>query len=816
MIQSSETKDKPDGSLSSKYEGPEGVVNRWLKEIAIVQENRKQKAFEKHGERIMKKYINALDVDTFSESGLTKTGRVMFNVLWSNVQVLEPALYSRMPKVVAQRISKDSDPVGRLAAEIAEDATQYNLNMQQDQFNYVMSQCVQDRLLPGRGQVWLEYKAEFEEATDENGEIIVDEAGAPIKAPKPNSEKVTARHVYYTDYLESLSRSQYDMRWRAVRIYLNRSQCISEFGEEIGKAIKLGGGVQNRKGKDNDDAEFLKQAEVWVIYEWSSKQVLWISEGYMQGPLKQLKDPYKLKDFWCCPIPLCATTTTDSTYPTADYIIYEGLADELNYVTKRLKAIVDCVRLVGVASSTFMAKLKNITSLADGALWPVDNWVGFAEKGGIKGLIDWLPFEQCVSAIPVLTEYQANLKAQIDEITSMPDIVRGSSDPNDPVYTQQQKSHWTVIKLTKKQQDVQRFVREIVSKMAELIFEPGLFSDETIALMSGIGLKSPEKQQMFGEALQLLRDDRMRTFRVSIETDSTIAIDEEESMARWMNYLSAIKDIVGEVQNISQFRPELMKPIIQSAVSAVRTLRTGRAVEGAWETAFDEIEANDKAAAEAAAQNPPPPDYEMMKLENEAQKTQTQAQVAQQDAEIKMQQAQMDMQETQFKLQAEAAQSQFDQWLEGQKLELESMKVQGDLQIKQQANEIAAQQVMSRDEIDKIAQNIEMFRVEFDKQLEQKRLELDAFTSQLEMKEKIMEENRLKSEQLFEALRIDQKEREIESAKREVEKTATKDVAPSPPVIHIHNGGGAKQIVMKRDKDGSLVGSSKSVEAEDD
>jgi hypothetical protein len=708
------------------YNGPAAVVKRWLKELTLVQEARRQKAFEAIGERIVQKFRNAQAVDNYSSTGRAG-GKVMFNVLWSNTQVLEPALYSRMPKPVVERTFKDSDPMGRLAAEVAERALTYQLQRQQERFNYVMRAVVQDRLLPGRGQACVHYKADFEDATDENGEPIVDEeTGEAIRKPKPNSERAEVNYIHWQDYLESTARTQYEVRWRAYRIYMTRSELIKEFGSDVGGRVELSVAKGGKRKKSEEEQEFLQQAEIWVVYDFPSKQVLWICEGYQEGPLKQLENPLGLREFWNCPLPLVATTTTDSTYPTPDYVIYEGLADELDYVTKRIKAITECIRLVGVTAAAFAEKLTNITSLPDGKLQPMENFPMFQDKGGLRGVIDWVPFDQCVNALPVLTGYQQSLKAQVDEITSMPDIVRGSSDPNDPVYTQQQKSHWTVIKLVRKQQDVQRFCAELVAKMAEITFEPGLFSDETIALMAGVAQMTPEKQAMFPEALALLRDDRLATFRVSIETDSTIAIDEEQAMSRWMQYLQGLREIVGNVEAVSQYRPELMGPMVESALSAVRQLRTGRSVEGAWEKAFDQIEEADKAARENPP--PPPPDYEAMKAENESAKTQV---------------AQMQAQTEAAKLQIEQMNAEFTQWEKSQRLQLETMKLEGELALKAQANEIAAGQAISRAEIDKLSTEIKAFSERFKHAIASEELQFKKESKSVEMAEKIMEEQRL-------------------------------------------------------------------------
>lgn len=726
-----------------EYKGDSGLVQRWIDEISLVENSNEQQSFEKHGERIQKKYKNAQLVGNYNPQ---TPARVTFNVLWSNCQVLEPALYSRMPKVVAERIFKDHDPIGRFAAKIAERATQFNVTTQQDKFNYNVSMCVQDRLLVGRGTGWLVYKADFEDETDQEGNALVNESGQPVQRIKPNSEKVEFVHLNYCDYLESKARTQYEIRWRTRVMYYTHQEAVDEFGEEVAKGLNYASNPYEKKKKDQNDPDFLQQARVYQVYDLDSKQVLFVSPGYSEKPLKKAKDPLKLKDFWCSPIPLLATCTSDSTYPTPDFIIYESLADELNFVAQRLNAMTDCIRLVGLVAQQHNKDIKEMLRMDDGELKPLQNYMAFAEKGGLAAMVNWLPFENAANAIPILEQRFFNLKSMIDEITSMPDIIRGSSDPNDPVYSQQQKSHWTVIKLIKKQQDVQRFCREIVSKMGEIIFEPGFFSDETIWLMAGVAQMAPEEQEMFYPALQLLRDDRLRTFRIDIETDSTIAMNEQEAMESWAKYLEGLNFIFQNVQAISQFRPELTKPMLESAMGAIRQLRTGRSVEQAWEKAMDEIEEGQK----QAAMEPPPPDPAMMKAQVDQQKVMQEGQKAQAEFQLKQQEMQYEMQKCEF-----------EKWEKSQRLSLDSMKINGELQLKQQANEITAGKEMGRAEIDKIFADLEGFKTQLKQssenyklQLETARLEFEKQAKILEMQEKLMEEKRLNRQDNIEEMRI--------------------------------------------------------------
>jgi hypothetical protein len=751
-----------------KYKGDSGLVLKWLKEIELVKNSKAQKAFEKTGEKILKIYKNHAEKSDDPES----PSKVMFNVLWSNVQVLCPSLYSRMPKIVVERRFKDSDPVGRLAAQVAERCTSFNLATQQDRFNYAVKAAVMERLLPGRGQVWVRYDAQFSPQVDENGEDCCDEDGTVIKQLEPNSERVVIDPLNWMDYFESPARNQYEVRWRSKRAFMTRQKLVERFGD-IGKKVDLshspGGTTKNKKLSD-EEAEFLLQAEVFEIWCSETKKVYWVSEGYKEGCLDVQEDTLRLKDFYPCPLPLLATTTTDSTYPTPDYRIYERLADELDYVTKRISSLVECIRFVGATAASFNEDVKNVLKLQDGELWPIQNWATWAEKGGFGGAMDWLPFDKCVAAIQPLMQYQEKLLIQIHEITGIPDIVRGASDPTETLGAQQQKAHWTVVKIAEKQGEVQRFCREIIAKMAEIIFEPGLFSDETIWLMAGGAQMPPEDQQLFQNALELLRSDRLRTFRVDIETDSTIAVDEDQDKKARMEYLGAINQVLGNIQNVMQFRPELVSPMIESALFATRAFRTGRPLEGAWEQALQQVEDNDAMAAQNPP--PPPPDYEGQKLAIQSQELQLKGQELEMKNEI-----------------------------EGQKLQIEWAKVSD----KQQAAMMDAQ--------------IEQVKQQFSQFVESQRLELEKYQSQMTLAEKLQEERRLAAENQIEGMKLQLEAAKLRGEAKESSNGnghgggATLNLKTNHPIV-MAPPRKRRIIKMQRGPQGELVG--ESVELDED
>ena len=88
-----------------------------------------------------------------------------FNIFWSNVQTLKPAIFSKVPMPEVSRRYNDADPVSRCASTILERALDYEIK-QYDDFIQSISHVVDDRLLCGRGIAWLRYEPIIEQVRD--------------------------------------------------------------------------------------------------------------------------------------------------------------------------------------------------------------------------------------------------------------------------------------------------------------------------------------------------------------------------------------------------------------------------------------------------------------------------------------------------------------------------------------------------------------------------------------------------------------------------------------------------------------------------
>lgn len=742
------------------------IAERWIKKINKVKDSNEHKSFVTTGQKIVKIYKNSSAL--LQSLAETAHSRIMFNILWSNVQILAPTLFSRLPKIVVQRRFKDADPVARVASLTAERATSYMMLCKQDEFYHAVKSAVLDSLLPGRGTTWVRYEAEFGQAEDSGEEQI-----------SPYSEKVCLDYVFWEDYFESRSRNPYEVDWKARRLYLSYEEMKRRFGEEIAKDCKESVDEEEQRDySDADDENTPSGYEIFEIWCKASKKVYWIALNYSTRPLDIREDPLKLDGFFPSPIPLVATTTNESTYPTPDYRIYEKLASELDYATKRIHAMVDTIRLVGATAAQFNQDIKSMLSLTDGQLWPIENWSNFVEKGALRGSIDWLPFDQAVNALPALINYKQMLLSDIHEVTGIPDIARGVSDPSETAAAQQQKSRWTSVKISQRQEAVQRFCREIASSFCQIIFEPGLFSDETIALIAGVQQMTPDDQQLFPQALQLLRDDKLRTFRIDIETDSTIAMDESIEQEARMRYVEIVNQLVA---SSTQARPEMMSAALESAMFAVRAFRSGKAVEGSWQRAIDLFEQQQK----EAAQNPqqPPPDPAIIQAQAYAQDIQAKNELKQLEMQNHIQelqgQQQIDMQKLQFQaqeLQQKATEAQMRYDVDMQRLQLESQKA------------------MSKAQLDEMSQQLDQWKTQFMAEVEKRYADIEQYKVVLSEKEKLIEEARLQQQRI-----VDQVSLMADKA------------PPSAPTVNIVNASGPREVVLRRTPDGSLVGLTKEV-----
>lgn len=626
-------------------------ASRWLSELQLAK--REDERWLKRGKKIVKRYRD-------ERQGWSDANK-KYNILWANIQTMLPALYGKTPRADVQRRFKDQDPVGRTAAQILERALQYEIDHYGD-FDSAVKSAVLDRLLPGRGTVWVRFETkeqEIPEQVEEQQEMQAEAAGLP-EPQEYEYECTPVDYVFWEDFRYSPARCWDEVTWVARRVYMTREEGMKRFGDSF-KDVPLtnepiGLDEMKKQGIEVAGAEDMKKAVVWEIWHKPSECVYWIAEGW-QSVLDKKEDPYGLDGFWPCPRPLFATQTTDTLVPVPDYALYQDQAEELDKVTQRIAMLVEAVKVVGVYDASMTGVQRMLSEGVNNTMIPVDNWAAFAEKGGVKGTIDWLPLDMVLMALRECYQAREQTKQVIYEITGLSDIIRGASMASETATAQQIKSQYASLRLRRLQTDVAQFASEILRIKAQIMCD--LYRPETLIQMSGI--MGTMDGQYAEQAIQLLKSEPSRGFRIEVASDSLVEMDEISEKQSRMEFLQAAGSFLQQAMPAAQQAPEMAPLLGEMLLYGIRSFKGARAIEAAFDTAVAKM-------SQPKEPQPPQPNPEEIKAQAEMKKQQLQMQADQGRAQVEMQLEQF---KQQAETQREMMRLQHEKELEAMRLDAE-------------------------------------------------------------------------------------------------------------------------------------------------
>ncbi len=768
----------PVTSVKDLAKGPQGEALRWLTEIKLFE--RESKTFSERCEKIVRRYRNG-SVKDIADTSEGSVGR-RFNMLWANIQTLQPTIFSKAPKADVQRRNKDKDPVGRMAAEIAERVLDYFID--REAYMQAIKNARDDFLIVGQGIHWhryvphfrdVEYRVDVPEVQGEGPQITntadsESEGGEEGEAPAPQEgetvqsdergqfvmrqgqeidfEEVVTDYVNWKDF----GRSPGARTWAEVgavwrKTYLTRDELVSRFGKEKGEAVALDY-APPKSDNDSNNKTVERKATIYEIADKCTKEFIWVARDYSGDVLDRRPDPLKLTEFFPCQPPLFANLTTNTLLPVPDYLQYQDQADEMDVLTEKIYKIMEAIRVRGLYAGNLPELSKLLADSGDLDFTPVDQSVMAMLNGDISKSVWIWPLDVLVAALDQLIMARDKVKQDSYEITGISDIVRGASDPRETLGAQQIKTQTGSIRIRDRQQDMARFIRDglridfdivvnhfqtdTIARIADIKSIPeaafiqgpdGVWRDpkEIAAMMQppqpmpGISGSSPVPPQAgaasqtpaapqagapaapvppppmppmpqgptLGEAaIALLKDTSERRFRIDIETDSTIEVDQAQEKADRTEFITAVSSFVQSWAPVLQMTPQLGPLAGELLMFAVRGFKAGSQLEGVIEAAMEDLQ--------RAAKNPPPPapDPAMVKAEADAKAKQQDAQIKQQQAQAAMAndaavaqregaqaqaQMQMDQQRHAMEMAAEAQRAQVDKMLQAMELQREQI-----------------------------------------------------------------------------------------------------------------------------------------------
>jgi len=613
----------------------------------------------------VKKLVKRYRDDTRGSGG-NETAK--FNILWSNVQTLIPAVYAKLPKADVSRRFGDNDPVGRVAAQLVERAIDFEIEHYPD-FRSTMKYDVEDRFLGGRGTAWVRYEPHVAPIGVEDDGVSITSAieqgeGAPPPLEEIEYERAPVDYVHWKDFGHSQGRTWEEVGqvWRWV--YMTREALVERFGEEMARQIPTDQGPETLNAYRDSKRQY-NLAKICELWDKETLKVYWLSKG-MSHFIDVRDDPLNFEGFFPCPKPLYATTTSDNLVPVPDFVLYQDQAMELDILSDRIDGLVKALRVRGVYDASQPALQRLMTEGDNNALIPVDKWAAFSEKGGLKGSVDLLPLDTIAQALIQCYQARADIKGQIYEITGISDIIRGQSAASETATAQQIKGQYAGLRLRSMQEDVALFATEVIRLKAQVMCMR--YQPQTILAYSAAEQMSDADKALIPQALQLIRDKPLRNFRIDIAADSLVQIDEVQEKQDRLQFMQAFGGFLQQALPVGQASPELVPVMMDLLKYGVQAFKAARPLEGTIDAATEQL----KQMAAQPRENPAAQQAQM-----EAQAEQAKSQMLMQIEQAKLQQS----------AQVEALKAQNDQ-------QLEQMKQQFEAQLAQQ--KIAAEQQMAK------------------------------------------------------------------------------------------------------------------------
>ena len=675
---------------------------------ALIQQYDKGAAtWQRRGKRIIERYL-----DKRSDG---QVNRLKYNILWSNIENLKPAIYAQTPKAEVERRFLDKDPIGRCASDALERVINYYLHT--TPFGSVMRQTRLDYLLVGRGVPWVRYVPTFKQAgIAGDGQITEDiEPGDSEPLEEIDYEEVTADYVHWKDFGHNVARTWEEVFcvWRMV--YLTREQMKGR-GFADWNSVPLDHCDKELKELPGDEG---KKATIYEIWDKNTRKAYWIAKSWPKY-MDVRDDPLQLDKFFPCSEPMYATLSNDSLIPVPDYAEYQDQAQELDDLTNRIGLMQKAVKAAGVYDASQKELGRLLSEGVENKLIPVDSWAAMAEKGGLKNSVELLPMQEIAQTLLILYETREKVLSDLYQITGLSDLIRGDTKASETATAQQIKSNFINLRLSEKQREMQRLARNTIEIMGNIIARH--FTLDTIKRVSGLqlfteaekqqiqlqqqmaamhsapqgapqsppggpspqapqaaGVESPQStlppeiqerlsQPSWEQVYALLQDNPDRCFRISIETDSTIEADEQQQQQEATQFVEAIGGFLQQAEQAAG-NPDMAVFHAEMLSWACRRFPISRDLQASIDTLTEKL------AKQAANPPAPKPDPEMLKVQQDGQIKQAELQQDQQRTQAEMQ---LEAMKTHMAQQAEEAKAQREQQMEAFRAHLEDMRARQD------------------------------------------------------------------------------------------------------------------------------------------
>lgn len=554
------------------------------------------------------------------------------DLFWASSEVLKPAVLARPPVPAISPMFKDGGPTKATTAEVLERAAMSTFK--RTGIGDVMEHVRDDLLFAGRGVMWLRYETD-------------------------DGKRVCVEHLDRKDFLHEPARKWSEVGWVAGGFWLTEDEIRKRFtkltDEQIGQ-IKF---IEHRDAdKRYEQRAMSAKARIWEVWHRANGRVYWVTEG-LDVYLDDDKPHLTLEGFFPCPRPAYGTLQRRSLIPVPDYERYATHFAKINTLTARIYLLLDQVRMKGLipGGGDVADAIEQVLRSDDDSIVIQVPGAAMIENGA-GGLVAWLPLDMVATAIQGLIEARRQLIDDFYQLSGISDIMRGATEAEETLGAQQMKAQYGSVRVRCKIDEMQRIAADAVKIASEIIAEH--FDGKTLLAMAQMDLptraevkarikeietaaekelkalgdqaeqmaaQQPDadpaqaqammqqaQQQIVGkyaamleeaenlvpidDVMDLLRDDKARSFAFEIETDSTILTDEiaeKQARAEFMQAFTGASQALMSLAGMGEAGAKLAGEMFKFALAPYRA---GRQMTAAIDAFID------AAPAMAAAMQP--------------------------------------------------------------------------------------------------------------------------------------------------------------------------------------------------------------------
>jgi hypothetical protein len=618
---------------------PEGKAKRELgaKWIARVEAASKlEKEWLDDAQMAVRAYTNEEKAET-TEKTLGK--RYDFNILFSNVETIVPAVINSSPVPDIRRRFNDPDPAARIVSDILERAI--SVQIDDSRLQVELEAAAQDAFLAGRGIVRIKFHGDVVGGEPEKEELEAADGRGPVEGndvpdyddgdgaesadtlegiaqmghnggpslERLENERIGFEAVSWKDYRHGPSKRWQDRPWDAFRFVISKDDKHDSFDSALIRS-------QFDESETKTWAESGEDICGWEIWCKKTRKVYFVSDNGIM--LKVVDDPLGLTDFFPVPTPMQPIEVTGRLKPVNPFSIYRKLADQLDTISKRIDVLTKAMKVKGWYSGA-EETLKSVVDLEDDEFAPIPNGELWSQSaGGIAAAIAFWPIEKFIVALQQLYSAREQTKQAIYEITGISDIVRGASAASETATAQQIKSQWGSLRIQKMQRMMERYARDLFVMMTEIIVSR--FTLQTLQEMTSIPIlttpnDTPEQVQLKNGVIALLRGKLAMYYRIDVESDSTIRADLTRQKAEVSQFLQGASAYFAAVAPLVQQGALPPDAAVEIFAATSRMFNLGKSVEDTLEKMVQEARAKADAArqppqpgANGQGANQPPPD----------------------------------------------------------------------------------------------------------------------------------------------------------------------------------------------------------------